>query len=205
MKLPSIGFFLWGILPGQLFAATLPAQLPQTQAAPNTADIRDIKDIIVQPGLNARWYWIGGAILLALLVGGIFWYLKKVRRKKVPPLQAHEKALQALESARSLMTVQQSRKFAIRMADILRHYIEERFHLALQNQTTREFLATITQHPEIMQSELHQHDQMLQDWLNHCDLVKFAKYRLTEDEMEEMYKSVADFIALTRVRGDENE
>jgi len=43
---------------------------------------------------------------------------------------------------------------------------------------------------------------MLRDWLHHCDLVKFAKYRLTEKEMEEMYESVVDFIASTRIRGD---
>ncbi len=202
MKFSSAAFFLWSILPVQCFAAAMPSNQPQTQAAANIAEIRDIKGIIVQPGIDQQWYWVGGGILLVLLIGGLFLYLKN-RRKKEQILHAHEKALSALESARSLMTEQQSRQFAIRMADILRHYIEERFHLALQNLTTREFLSTLTQNPDLMQSDLHHHDQMLRDWLNHCDLVKFAKYRLTEKEMEEMYGSVADFIASTRIRGNE--
>ncbi len=202
MKFPSAAFFLLSILPVQCFAAAMPLNQPQTQPAPKIAEIRDIKGIIVQPGIDPQWYWIGGGILLALLLGGLFLYLKKIRNQKEQSLQAHEKALNALESARRLMTEQQSRQFAIRMADILRQYIEERFHLALQNLTTREFLSTLTKNPDIMQSDLHHHDQMLRDWLNHCDLVKFARYRLTEKEMEEMYKSIADFIASTRISGD---
>jgi len=203
MKFSSAAFFLWSTLPIQCFAAAMPSNHPQTQPAPNVAEIRDIKGIIVQPGIDPQWYWVGGAVLLILLLGGLFLYLKKIRNRKEQSLQAHEKALEALESVRSLMTKQQSRRFAIRMASILRHYIEERFHLALQNLTTREFLSTLTKNPDLMQSDLHHHDQMLRDWLHHCDLVKFAKYRLTEKEMEEMYGSVADFIASTRIRGDE--
>ncbi len=202
MKLPSTAFFLSSILPLQCFAASLPGSQLQAQAAQKTGEIRDIKGIILQPGIDPQWYWIGGAVFLLLLLGGLFLYLKKHGTKE-QSLQAHEKALTALESARRLMTEQHSRQFAIRMADILRHYIEDRFHLALQNLTTREFLSTLTQNQDLMQSDLHHHDQMLRDWLNHCDLVKFARYRLTEDEMEEMYKSVADFITATRIRGDE--
>ena len=202
MKLALLLFTSLWFLPFQVFAAPGPTKQPQALPTGTAPELRDIKDIIIQPGIAPQWYWIGGGVLLLLLLAGLFLYMKKSRSQKEPSLQAHEKALKALESSRYLMTPEQSRTFAVRMADILRQYIEDRFHLALQNLTTREFLSALMNNPDLMQSDLHHHDQMLRDWLNHCDLVKFARYSLSADEMEEMYRSVADFISSTRPEGD---
>jgi len=181
-----------------LFAATAPAaHSPGLPAPEMVEDIRDIKDVIILPEFNPQWYILGGGILLLILLAALFFFLKK-RQKKVQSLRAHEKALQALESARSLMTPDNSRAFAVSLADILRQYIEDRFQLSMQNLTTREFLQELMDHPEAMPLELQTHDKMLGDWLTHCDLVKFARYNLTKNEIEQMFNSVSDFITATR-------
>ena len=95
------------------------------------------------------------------------------------------------------MTPEQSREFAIRMADILRQYIEDRFQLSVYNQTTREFLYNLTANPNYLPVPLDKHSDMLRNWMSHCDLAKFAGYGLTIDEMEQMSNSVTDFITAT--------
>jgi len=184
-----------------LFAATAQPAHPPALPTPDAVDIRDIKDVIVQPEVNTLWYELGGGLLLLFLVIALFVFLKK-RRKEVQSLRAHEKALQDLESARSLMTPDNAGVFAVSLADILRQYIEDRFHISMQNLTTREFLQELMDNPETTPSELQTHDKMLGDWLTHCDLVKFARYTLTKNEIEQMFNSVSDFITATRHEDD---
>lgn len=189
------------LLPVQLLAATGPAV--QSRPGLSTEDIRDIKSIIVQPGFDPLWYWAGSALLLLVIGAGLFLYRKKLHRRKQQQIQAHERALNALESIRVLIDKKKSRAFAVRAADILRQYIEDRFHFALQHLTTREFLSSLLKNPERFDSDLCQHDQMLRDWMNHCDLIKFAGYGLSREDMEAMYASVAEFIEATRIKGEE--
>jgi hypothetical protein len=189
-------FFL--LLPAtDLFAATIPASSLPVLPVTDGEDIRDIKDIIVQPQVNPLWYQLGGSVLLILLLVALFLYLKK-RRTKIQIMGAHEKALQSLEAARSWMKPEHSKIFAVSLADILRHYLEDRFQLFMENLTTREFLQELMDHPETMPSELNSYDKMLGDWLTQCDLVKFAKYRLTKNEMEQMFNSISGFVTATR-------
>jgi hypothetical protein len=117
----------------------------------------------------------------------------------VPP--AHEKALLALKATRSLMASEQSRKFAIQMTEILRRYIEKRFHLFRPALTNREFLHNLTLKTDGIDPLLRQHNELLSEWLTHCDMVKFARYTLGRTEMEQMSTQVRDFIIATRDEG----
>ena len=197
--MPLAVFFVFCSFPvADLLADTAPSAPPQSLAVPNSADIRDIKEIIPLTDSFSLWYGLGGCTILVLLLTALILYLKKNRRPKTQQgLQAHEKAFTALASVRSLMTPEQSREFAIRMADILRQYIEDRFQLSVYNQTTREFLYNLTANPDTLPIPLEKHEEMLRNWMNHCDLAKFAGYCLTIDDMEQMSNSVTDFITAT--------
>jgi hypothetical protein len=189
-------------LPLLLIASTLSAAPLQQAPMPSLpteeiVELRDIKDVIVLPGVNPLWYWLAGGITLLGLLIILFFFLKN-RQKRVHILLAHEKAMDDLQAARSLMTTDNARPFAITMANILRSYIEDRFQLPVQKLTTREFLGQLITSPEDLPAELQQHKQMLDDWLTHCDLVKFARYSLSETEMEDMFDSVTDFITATK-------
>lgn len=185
-------------------SSAAPGQL-QGPAVPAAADILDIKEIIPLAHGYPQWYWLVGSAVLALLLTGLFLYIKKKRPGKHKIMSAHEKAFKALESVRSLMTPEQSREYAIRMADILRQYIEDRFQLSLYNLTTREFLHKLATNPDLIPLPSGQNEHMLKDWMNHCDLVKFAGYTLTAKEMEAMYSSVAEFITATQAEVTTNE
>jgi hypothetical protein len=177
-------------------AATQQAAPPSLPAVP-TQQLHDIKDVIVLPSPLPWWYWLAGGLTLMAIIGLILFILKKSRRKKQQTIPFHERALHALQSVRNLMTPDQSRAFAIKMAEILRHYIEERFHLYSPDLTTREFLQTLTGETEKISPLLLRHDKLLRNWLNHCDMVKFARYSVTREEMEQMYAEVRAFIEST--------
>lgn len=123
-------------------------------------------------------------ILLGLLVlaagAGIYWYLRK-RKKKEPVfvlrpkvvLQPHEQALQELESLRQkkLWQAGKVKEYHSELTEILRRYIEERFRIPALEQTTAEITRGLTSVSECPHSSLDR----LGSILILADMVKFAK------------------------------
>jgi len=195
MTVFSLLFLLFMLMAPQYAAgATAPHA---SVAVPSPVKLHDIKDVIAMPAPVPWWYWLGG--ILALLLGLVltFWLIKRRKKEGKNPPSAGEQALAALNSVRSLMSPDQSRSFAVKVAEILRTYIEQQFHLFRPNLTTREFLQSLTRQAGMKNSPLLAYDSLLNNWLNHCDMVKFARYTLTEDEMEQMLAQVRQFIKTT--------
>jgi hypothetical protein len=175
----------------------MPATQPSVPIPAIPEEIHDIKDVIKLPDHFLPWYFLGGCLVLLVVTGLLIYFLKK--NKKVQPLPLpHEKALLDLESIRNLMIPARSRAFAIGMAEILRSYIGDRFQLFQPDLTTREFLHKLTRNNKEANPLLLEHNDLLSDWLNHCDMVKFARYTLKHDDMEQMYTQVRDFILSTQ-------
>ena len=63
------------------------------------------------------------------------------------------------------------RAFAIAVSDAVRVYLEERFQLRAPERTTEEFLRDLQKTPVLTE----QQKKSLSDFLEQCDLVKFAK------------------------------
>jgi len=193
-----ISAFFSALSPTTVYGASTQQAPPPSMATPvMPPQLRDIKDVIALPVSIPWWCWLAGGLALLAIIGLILFILKKNSPKKQKQIPPHERALHALKSARDLMTPDQSRAFAIKMAEILRRYIEERFHLFRPNLTTREFLQALTRQTDMKNSALLAYDNLLKDWLNHCDMVKFARYRLPEEEMEQMLVQVRGFIQTT--------
>jgi hypothetical protein len=106
----------------------------------------------------------------------------------------YEIALDRLEKARALMTLETAREFSIEVSEIVRSYIEARFHVRVAHQTTEEFLHELLEPSDAL---LAGHQELLAEFLHHCDLAKFARWILSREEMEAMHASARMFVLET--------
>jgi len=116
------------------------------------------------------------------------------RRVKSISKSAHELALERLEKARALMVPDKAREFSIEVSEIVRSYIEARFQVRAAHQTTEEFLHDLLEPSDAL---LAGHQELLADFLHHCDLAKFARWVLSVEEMEKMHDSARAFVVET--------
>ncbi len=187
-------------VPQQL--STEPYRVVVTSILPAEADVKKPKDIappveLAWRGLSA-WAWIIIAAALVLGVLAILWWRRAHRRRLLrgAPLQpAHVLALAALDRLQSddLITLQRIEEFYVRVSGILRHYIEWRFGLSAPEQTTEEFLDVTF----VAGGPIAAHRDLLGAFLEHCDLVKFARHQPASDDMQNALQRARDFIEQT--------
>ncbi len=103
-------------------------------------------------------------------------------------------ALERLAAARALLTPENAGAFSLAVSGLLRSYIEEHFHIQAAHRTTLEFLRDCLTQAD---GSLAQHRQQLEEFLQYCDLAKFARWVLSVPEMEAMLASGIAFISAT--------
>jgi hypothetical protein len=160
-------------------------------AAPLAEDIRDIRG---PKYLLPDWVLpalITGVVLLGLVLYRL-WRWRRQRR--TPVLLPHEIALQRLDEIRTLMRPAHAREFCIAISDVIRGYIEQRYHVIATRQTTEEFLHDLLQSAN---ASLAQHQTLLGEFLHQCDFVKFAALGLTFNNMEALRQSARAFVLET--------
>ncbi len=165
---------------------------PAPAPAEESEDIRDIRGpkFIYPPWLLPAV--IAGAVLLALGALGLWRRLRRRRQPRV--LLPFEVALQRLEEMRALMQPGRAREFSIAVSDVVRRYIEERFGVTATHRTTEEFLHDLL---ESSHAPLARHRALLSEFLQQCDLVKFAGMSLTLHSMESLHHSARAFVLET--------
>lgn len=155
--------------------------------AGGTNELRAIKPPVDIP--LGPWPWIVGALALSL-VGLLVWlWLRRQRRVRpaapevvVPP---HVRAKQKLEQALGLIS--DPRLFCIAVSDATRVYLEERFELRAPDRTTEEFLLELQRTNHLFPDQ----KTTLGQFLEQCDLVKFARSEPTENELRALHR-IAD-------------
>ncbi|MDR4505255.1 MAG: BatD family protein [Candidatus Scalindua sp.] len=165
------------------------------------ADIRDINPPVFLRKSYHRLYILLTIIFGILALIGILFFLffRKKREKSVPvppPLSAHEIAYKELEKLQllGLTSKRQIREYYYYLSNIVRHYIENRFELMAPERTTEEFLTEmITTHKL---DEMHK--ELIRNFLEHSDLVKFAGYAPENQEIEDSYCSAKRLIDETK-------
>jgi len=171
-----------------------------TNAAAQINDIRDIKPPIEIPN---GWGWVPAALAIIILAAITFflWRWWQKRREQiafVPPVPAHVRAKQKLEEALALIS--QPKEFCVLVSDTIRFYLEERFQFRAPERTTEEFLR------ELGGTDLLAPEQKesLGNFLESCDLVKFAKYEPCEKELRELHGSAVKLVEETEPRENSN-
>jgi len=164
------------------------------------SDIRDIKPPIFFT-TNLAILLILAIILLAifLLLAGFFAYkrLKEKRRMKgLTPKLPHERAYEALDAlkAKNLIKEGKVKEFYFELSNIIRRYIEDRFSVRAPEMTTEEFLSFL-RNLDLFSGV---HKNLLKEFLNLCDIVKFAKYGPTEKEIESNLSSAFRLVDETK-------
>jgi hypothetical protein len=81
-------------------------------------------------------------------------------------------------------------QFSIRVSDILRSYVTEQYRLPVTRQTSVEFLGALTKASPFSEDE----KSLLEDFLNRCDLIKFARYEATTADSQSLLEEATRFV-----------
>ena len=168
--------------------------------------IKDIRPPEELPLDIIRLLWLAGSLLsifILAIAGFIYW--RKTRAKKEEVIiqkSPDEIAFKELDTllAEDLLARGKVKLFHLRISDILRSYIENRFGLKAPERTTEEFLSELTQDVQIQKALLGDHKRLLGEFLNQCDLVKFAKHEPSIEESGKTITVCREFIEETRKR-----
>jgi hypothetical protein len=154
-----------------------------------SAGAEDIIDILPPIHIAAPFPWLAVSAAAISLVG-IGAVARKLLRRKRYKL-AYEIALERLENTRPLMREFHAEAFCLAVSDVVREFIEEVVPVRAMRRTTTEFLRDLAKLPYL---QLDPHRNTLANFLQHCDLAKFARWSLSVPQMEGMLSSSKDFV-----------
>lgn len=162
-------------------------------------DIRDIQPPVTLPPNYFLLY-----LLAAILAAAGFFFLIRclIKHSRKPKTETvliklpWEIAIDGLEELKSRELPSQGifKEYYILLSGIIRKYIEDRFKIKAPEMTTQEFLTYLKKSNDFKSDD----KKLLEDFLNWCDMVKFAKYSPTLNEAEESFNFAKIFISKTR-------
>ena len=164
--------------------------------------LRDIEEPL-DPPIPTSWKL--GTLAAALLAVGAFiwWRRRSIQRTTapepvptVPPGEAAIARLDALSQS-GLLDSGQHKQLYFELSAILREYIERRFSIQAQEQTTSEFFEALRTHNVFTQPQ----QSLLREFLFRADLIKFAELAATPQQCLEATESCRAFIVETAASG----
>ncbi|HEY4210271.1 MAG TPA: hypothetical protein VGM84_02215 [Steroidobacteraceae bacterium] len=156
-------------------------------------DIRDIRG----PKIDAAASRLLIAVVVgALLVAAAAVYVIRHRRKGAPArrLTLLAQTLARLDDTKPLMQPETAREFGIAVSEVIRNYIEKRFAVGATQRTTEEFLQDVLRGQN---EALSRHRPLLAQFLERCDLVKFAGATLAAADLESLFQTARGFVSET--------
>jgi len=167
--------------------------------------LKDIKPPVYFPADYFIFILIAAVILLAAAAFLIARFLKKRKKEgPAPALEvrrpAHEIAYEALEElrAKDLPSSGRVKEYYFELSDIARHYLEGRFSIKAPEMTTEEFLYFLQGSSALSGA----HKGLLTQFLNHCDMVKFARYGPAPGEIEGSFSAAKGLVDETKESGE---
>ena len=136
------------------------------------------------------WAIFVGSALVLLLIGGLVWYGRRLLPKKQVVRSPRERALDVLERMEADLERMPPYQFSIAVSDVLRRYVLEQFDLPMTRQTSIEFLNAIATTKNFSDAD----KSLLTDFLNRCDLIKFARYEATTKDSRLLLDEARRFV-----------
>jgi hypothetical protein len=144
----------------------------------------------VDYSLLPPWLVFVAAFVVLAILGGIVWLLMRWLRKPKPEVSPRTRAMELLDQARREIADKSPYEFSIRVSDILRRFVMEQFRLPMTRQTSVEFLEAAAREPLFTGED----KELLGDFLNRCDLIKFARYEATAADSELLLEEATRFV-----------
>jgi len=157
---------------------------------------RDITGTLApQPAPRSPWFWAGlasGVIAAALAAYLLARWLKRRASRPAPPIAAEVWARNALDklAAEGLFDRGHVREFYYRLSEIVRVYIERKFSLAAPEMTTEEFLNALARSRGVLPYPA----ERLREFLEACDLVKYAAFQPRREGADHAFASACAFV-----------
>jgi hypothetical protein len=124
------------------------------------------------------------------LIGLIVWLIKRKGKPAAPPKLPREIALEELDRISGEIETMNPYLFSIRVSDILRRYVTNQYALPVTRQTSVEFLTALAKSSSFSTNE----KSLLEDFLNRCDLIKFARYEATSVDSRLLLEEATRFV-----------
>ena len=145
----------------------------------------------VDYSLIPPWLIFLGVFVSLTTIGLIAWLIVRALRRRPVPIQTpRERALAILEQMQAEIETIKPYRFSIRVSDILRRYVTEQFNLPVTRQTSVEFLVGLRKTSPFSEDE----KALLEDFLNRCDLIKFARYEATSSDSQLLLEEAIRFV-----------
>jgi len=153
--------------------------------------------------LKDNWEWVLFPILMLVAIGAAIYYLRKraaaqpVVVEVKPEIPAHTIALQQLNELRNkkLWQQEQVKEYYIELSDIIRAYLEKRYHTKTHEKTTDEIMLGL-----VGKEMSAQNRELVYQLLSGSDLVKFAKDKPLPMENEQRIDDALRFVEQTAER-----
>jgi hypothetical protein len=144
----------------------------------------------VDYSLIPPWLVFVITFLVLSLLGLLVWWFVQRPKPELPPKAPREIALGELEQIRGEIERMSPYQFSIRVSDILRRYVTQQYGLPATRQTSIEFLTAAAKAPSFSADD----KSLLEDFLNRCDLIKFARYEATTSDSELLLEEAIRFV-----------
>jgi hypothetical protein len=144
----------------------------------------------VDYSLLPPWIIFCGALVALALCGLVGWRIWRRWQRPTPQPSPRERTLELLDRISREIETLSPYQFSIRVSDILRRYVTDQYQLPVTRQTSVEFLAALTKASPFSQDE----KSLLEDFLNRCDLIKFARYDATTEDSRLLIEEAMRFV-----------
>ena len=138
--------------------------------------------------------WSAGGVVALVIASLLVWRLRRrekaVAEVRKSPLETALAALEQLEKD-DLVAKGELKEYYGRVSSILREYVEGRYGLQAPERTTEEFMEDLRRDSGTLSNE---QKSLLEKFLMHCDLVKFAKFEPSADEVRATFESCKEFV-----------
>lgn len=161
----------------------------------------DIKNITTAESDSNWWKYVLGLLLILGIAAALYWYFKKRQKREKPveivftsPIEKATTLLQQLET-KELWQKGEIKSYYSELTDIARNYIEEEIKIPAMESTTSELIVSLRKVASQKKLKLSKETLVnLEKVLQQADLVKFAKSKPLEFEIEEDKKRISSCI-----------